>query len=71
MGIWYVTATRKLRADPKYRYLYEINAFTDLEDVCEVNFLAVETLDNEEQVIDIAASTLSQQASMYKSTGKV
>ncbi|KAF2811394.1 uncharacterized protein BDZ99DRAFT_507903 [Mytilinidion resinicola] len=53
------------------RYLYEINALTDLEDVCEVNLQAVKTLDNEEQATDIAASTLSHQASMYESTGKV
>ena len=39
--------------------------------MCEVNLLAVETLDNKEQATDIAASTLSHQASMYESTGKV
>lgn len=39
--------------------------------MCEVNLLAVETLDNKCQAIDIAASTLSHQASMYESTGKV
>lgn len=39
--------------------------------MCEANLLAVETLDNKEQATDITASTLSHQASMYESTGKV
>ncbi|PKK40991.1 hypothetical protein CI102_14883 [Trichoderma harzianum] len=53
------------------RYLYEINAFKELEDVCELNLLAVDTLDDQEQAIDIKASTLSHQASMYESIGRV
>ncbi|KAM0511972.1 hypothetical protein ACHAPE_009328 [Trichoderma viride] len=53
------------------RYLYEINAFKELVDVCEVNLLAVDTLDDQEQAIDIKASILSHQASMYESIGKV
>ncbi|GFF21642.1 hypothetical protein ATEIFO6365_0015021400 [Aspergillus terreus] len=53
------------------RYLYEINALRDLEDVCEVNMLAVEALEDKEKAIDIAAWTLSLQASMDESTGKV
>ncbi|KAE8340509.1 hypothetical protein BDV24DRAFT_164242 [Aspergillus arachidicola] len=53
------------------RYLYETNAVEELEDVCEVNLLAVETIDNSELATDIRASTLSHQASMYKSTGGV
>ena len=53
------------------RYLYEANALKDLEDVCEVNLLAAETLVNKEQATDIIAWTLSTQASMYESTGKV
>ncbi|OPB46038.1 hypothetical protein A0O28_0061580 [Trichoderma guizhouense] len=53
------------------RYLYEINAFQELEDVCELNLLAVETLDDQEQAIDIKASILSHQASMYESIGRV
>ncbi|KAJ4312434.1 hypothetical protein N0V84_009926 [Fusarium piperis] len=52
------------------RYLYEINALKDLQDMCEVNLLAVETLDDKEQANDITAWTLSLQASMYESTGK-
>ncbi|KAB8202217.1 hypothetical protein BDV34DRAFT_215631 [Aspergillus parasiticus] len=39
--------------------------------VCEVNLLAVETLENRELATDIAASTLSHQANMYESIGKV
>ncbi|KAF2688084.1 hypothetical protein K458DRAFT_295015, partial [Lentithecium fluviatile CBS 122367] len=53
------------------RYLYEMNALRELEDVCEVNLLAVETLDDKEQAVDIMASTLSHQESMFESTGKV
>ncbi|KAL3437123.1 hypothetical protein BDV09DRAFT_163834 [Aspergillus tetrazonus] len=53
------------------RYLYEINALTDLEDVCEVSLVAIETIDNKEHATDIAAWTLSLQASMYESRGKV
>ncbi|KAL6832199.1 P-loop containing nucleoside triphosphate hydrolase protein [Trichoderma camerunense] len=53
------------------RYLYEINAFKELEDVCELNLLAVETLNDQEQAIDIKASTLSHQANMYESIGRV
>jgi len=53
------------------RYLYEINALEDLDDVCKVNLLAVETLSDQEQAIDIKASTLSHQASMYESIGKI
>ncbi|KAH6715960.1 hypothetical protein BKA61DRAFT_654853, partial [Leptodontidium sp. MPI-SDFR-AT-0119] len=53
------------------RYLYEINALRELEDVCGVNFLAVETLGDKEPAIDIKASTLSHQASMYENIGKV
>ncbi|OJJ42592.1 hypothetical protein ASPZODRAFT_125317 [Penicilliopsis zonata CBS 506.65] len=53
------------------RYLYEINALKDLEDVCGVTMLAVEALEDEEKATDIAAWTLSLQASMYESTGKV
>ncbi|KAL6695359.1 pfs domain-containing protein [Trichoderma pleuroticola] len=53
------------------RYLYEINAFKELEDVCDLNLLAVETLDDQAQAIDIKASTLSHQASMYESIGRV
>ncbi|KAE8313083.1 hypothetical protein BDV41DRAFT_577036 [Aspergillus transmontanensis] len=60
----------KLLQDCK-RYLYETNAVEELEDVCEVNLLAVETLDNSELATDIAASTLSHQVSMYESTGGV
>lgn len=36
-----------------------------------MNLLALQALDNKEQATDIAASTLSHQASMYESTGKV
>ncbi|PNP48425.1 hypothetical protein TGAMA5MH_00463 [Trichoderma gamsii] len=53
------------------RYLYEINALKELVDVCEVDLLAVDTLDDQEQAIDIKASTLSHQASMYESIGRV
>ncbi|KAK4059480.1 hypothetical protein Trihar35433_10756 [Trichoderma harzianum] len=53
------------------RYLYEINAFKELEDVCELNLLAVDTLDDQEQAIDIKASTLSHRANMYESIGRV
>ncbi|QYS99428.1 NB-ARC domain-containing protein [Trichoderma simmonsii] len=53
------------------RYLYEINAFKELEDVCELNLLAVDTLDDQEQAIDVKASTLSHQANMYESIGRV
>ncbi|KAL7952428.1 hypothetical protein V8C34DRAFT_323297 [Trichoderma compactum] len=53
------------------RYLYEINAFKELEDVCELNLLAVDALDDQGQAIDIKASTLSHQASMYESIGRV
>ncbi|KAK4060264.1 uncharacterized protein Triagg1_10814 [Trichoderma aggressivum f. europaeum] len=53
------------------RYLYEINAFKELEDVCELNLLAVDTLEDQEQAIDIKASTLSHHASMYESIGRV
>ncbi|PIG79027.1 hypothetical protein AARAC_003611 [Aspergillus arachidicola] len=61
---------RKLLQDCQ-RYLYETNAVEELKDVCEVNLLAVETIDNSELATDIRASTLSHQASMYKSTGGV
>ncbi|EHK22215.1 uncharacterized protein TRIVIDRAFT_191059 [Trichoderma virens Gv29-8] len=53
------------------RYLCEINALRELEDVCEVNLQAVETLNDQEHAIDIKASTLSHQANMYESIGKV
>ncbi|KAI0412494.1 hypothetical protein F5X98DRAFT_367241 [Xylaria grammica] len=53
------------------RYLYEVNGFKELESVCEVNLMAVKTLDNQEQATDITASTLSHQASMYESIGNV
>jgi len=52
-------------------YLYEINALAELDDVCTVNLVAADTLDDKELAIDIIASTLSHQASMYESTGKV
>jgi hypothetical protein len=40
-------------------------------DVCELNIAAVDTLDDQEQAINIKASTLSHQASMYESIGKI
>lgn len=40
-------------------------------DVCEVNLLALDTLEDQEQAIDIKASTLSHQASMYKGIGRI
>lgn len=39
--------------------------------MCELNLLAVETLDNSDLATDIAASMLSHLANMYESTGKV
>ncbi|KAM0666628.1 hypothetical protein ACQRIU_004483 [Beauveria bassiana] len=53
------------------RYLYEANALDDLEDVCKVNLWAAEKITNEEQAADLIAWTLSLQASMYESIGKV
>ncbi|KAL7929497.1 P-loop containing nucleoside triphosphate hydrolase protein [Trichoderma chlorosporum] len=53
------------------RYLYEINAFGELEDVCELNLIAVNTLDDQEHIIDTKASILSHQANMYESIGRV
>ncbi|KAM3443583.1 hypothetical protein MY4824_000469 [Beauveria thailandica] len=59
-----------LKADVN-RYLYEANALDDLEDVCKVNLWAAEKIINEEQAADLIAWTLSLQASMYESIGKV
>lgn len=55
------------------RFLHEISAARDLEDVCEANLSAVDTLDNDQkdQAIVMKASDLSDQASMYESVGKV
>lgn len=55
----------------RYRYVYEVNALKELEDMCEANLAAIETIDNREQAADLAAWTLSLQASMYESTGRV
>ncbi|OBT61237.1 hypothetical protein VE03_09669 [Pseudogymnoascus sp. 23342-1-I1] len=52
------------------RYAYEANALRDLEDLCEVNLIAVNTLDNEDQTADLIASILSHQANMYECIGK-
>ncbi|KAH8695778.1 hypothetical protein GQ44DRAFT_744505 [Phaeosphaeriaceae sp. PMI808] len=62
--------SKSFKASPRL-YLYEINALTDLDDVCAINLVAAKTLDDRELAIDIIASTLSHQASMYESIGKV
>jgi tetratricopeptide (TPR) repeat protein len=53
------------------RYLYEINALEELEDLCEANLMAADTLGDHGHATDIKASTLSHQASLYESIGQV
>lgn len=51
--------------------MYESNALQELEDLCEANLVAVNTLENKDQTDDLKASILSHQANMYESIGKV
>ncbi|KAI0545208.1 pfs domain-containing protein [Xylaria curta] len=53
------------------RYLYESNAFNDLEDMCSVNLIAVGTLDNQQKIRELLPHIYSQQANMYESLGNV
>ncbi|RGP66019.1 tetratricopeptidelike helical [Fusarium sporotrichioides] len=52
------------------RYLYESNAFQDLEDMCNVNLIAVETLDDREKFKEILPHIYSHQANMYEGLGQ-
>ncbi|KAJ4161669.1 uncharacterized protein LMH87_007695 [Akanthomyces muscarius] len=54
-----------------WRYLFEVNALDELEDVCTVTLLAAKALIDEERATNITASTLSIQASMCESTSNV
>nr|POE54252.1 hypothetical protein CFP56_63555 [Quercus suber] len=71
----YVTGQRVLDltcvADVRKDTFYEINALPDLNDVCEVNLQAVEIMTDRKTAVNVKASTLSHQASMYESIGKV
>ncbi|KAI9842890.1 MAG: hypothetical protein M1837_006722 [Sclerophora amabilis] len=51
------------------RYLYEANALTDLESLCDVNLVAVETLEDGPQKDDLKASIMSHQANLAESLG--
>ena len=51
------------------RYLYEANALTDLESLCDVNLVAVETLEAGPRKDDLKASTMSHQANLAESLG--
>ncbi|KAH0553214.1 hypothetical protein GP486_006614, partial [Trichoglossum hirsutum] len=51
------------------RYLYEANALTDLENLCDVNMVAVETLEDGHRKDDLKASIMSHQANLAESLG--
>ncbi|KAJ2993997.1 hypothetical protein NUW58_g1673 [Xylaria curta] len=51
------------------RYLYESNAFQDLEDMCNVNLIAVGTLSDRKRVNDLLPHIYSQQANMSEGLG--
>ena len=53
------------------RFLYEANALTDLESVCDVNFVAVETLEDGPHKDDLRATAMSHQANLSESLGDV
>ncbi|KAF1961988.1 hypothetical protein CC80DRAFT_522601 [Byssothecium circinans] len=53
------------------RYVYEANALDDLKDMCEVNLVAVEMLDDPSRVADLIATIFSHQAQLAESTGEV
>lgn len=43
----------------------------DLQKLCDINMLAVDTIQNQEVRADLKASVLSHQANLYESLGKV
>ena len=51
------------------RYLYEANALADLESLCDVNLVAVGTLEVGSQKDDLKASIMSHQANLAESLG--
>ncbi|KAI4681756.1 uncharacterized protein J4E84_007351 [Alternaria hordeiaustralica] len=53
------------------RFLYETNLMNDLKKLCEINTIAVDTLDEADRRDDLKASVLSHQANLYESIGKV
>jgi tetratricopeptide (TPR) repeat protein len=53
------------------RYLYEINALTDLESVCAVNIDALATLEDGGRKDNLLAHCISQQANLSESCGNV
>ncbi|EKJ79604.1 hypothetical protein FPSE_00289 [Fusarium pseudograminearum CS3096] len=52
------------------RYLYESNAFKDLEDMCKVNLVAVETLEDQQKINELLPHIYSHQANMYEGLGQ-
>ncbi|KAJ8131316.1 hypothetical protein O1611_g2307 [Lasiodiplodia mahajangana] len=51
------------------RYLYESNAFDELDDMCDVNLVAVETLDDKGKINALLPHIYSQQANMHEGLG--
>lgn len=52
-----------------FRHLYEANALTDLESLCDVNIVAVQTLEEGPQKDDLKATIYSHQANLSESLG--
>lgn len=52
-----------------FRYLYEINALEELESLCDVNMITVETLKVGPEKRDLEASIMSYQANLAESFG--
>lgn len=52
-----------------FRYFYETNALTDLESLCDVNLVAVETLEDGPQKDDLRATIMSHQVNLAESLG--
>lgn len=58
------------RSFSAFKYLYEANALTDLESLCEVNLVAVNTLGDEPRKDDLRATIMSHQANLAESLGQ-